>query len=68
MTRKIVETKHVYFCDRCESWYDRNDEMTTCSCGSPVRDLYGYEREEFYWRLSKSGYKIVPMEPEGRQA
>ena len=30
-------------------------------------NLYGYEREEFYWRFSKSGYKIISIEPEGRQ-
>ena len=59
-------TKYVFFCDKCESWYDRNEPIAECAkCGSPVRELKGAELEYFYWRLTESGYRIVASEKDG---
>ena len=39
--------------------------LTICNdCDAPVRELHAEEREEFLWRLERSGYKIVV--PRGR--
>ena len=57
---KYHAKKHVFFYEKCEIWYDRNEPMEKCSCGEPVRLLTGEEESYFWWRLSESGYEIVP--------
>lgn len=64
-TRKYQATKYVFFCDKCETWYDRNESVETCECGAKLRKLDGYELDEFYYRLAHSGYRIIPFEEEG---
>ena len=60
--RSVRVKKHVFFCDECETWYDRDVVITTCSCGAPLRELKENDVSEFYWKLRKSGYKIIPRD------
>ena len=65
MPRTFRLTKYIFFCEQCETWYTKNDVITTCrECGAQVRELHADEREEFLWRMEHSGYKIVV--PRGR--
>ena len=65
MPRTFRVTRYVFFCEQCETWYTKNDVITTCrECGAQVRELHADEREEFLWRMEHSGYKIVV--PRGR--
>ena len=57
---KYRARKYVFFCDKCEIWYDRNEIMETCSCGEKVRLLDGEDLEYFYWRMWTTGYEIIP--------
>ncbi|MDO4805070.1 MAG: hypothetical protein Q4A32_09665 [Lachnospiraceae bacterium] len=58
--RKYKATKYVFFCDKCEMWYDRNEILETCTCGEKLRKLDGEELNEFYCKLAHSGYRIIP--------
>ena len=57
---KYHAKKYVFFCDKCEIWYDRNESMEKCSCGESVRLLEGEEESYFWCRLSESAYEIGP--------
>ena len=61
--RRVLETKYVFYCDKCTTWYDTNEMMSDCpSCGRALHELDKDERAEFYWKIARTGYKVVSLE------
>lgn len=68
MSRKVKATKYVFYCEKCDMWYDSNEVIAICSrCGLPVRELDKYERNDFYCRIARSGYTVIDEEFEKKQ-
>ena len=61
MSRKprYVKTKYVFFCDQCECWYDSDDWLDECECGTKLRKLEGEELNEFYYKIAHPGYRLI---------
>ena len=63
MARKVKVTKHVFYCQKCETWYDDDDLIINCEkCGRPVRELDKEEKHEFYCKIARSGYTVIDEE------
>ena len=56
-------TKYLFTCEKCGNWYTTNEVLETCGgCGRPVREATEDEKEYFYYRLSRQGYRLIPLE------
>ena len=59
--KTVKETEYVYCCDPCAAWYDTDEAMETCpKCERQLRLLDKEEKDEFYCKIARSGYNVVP--------